>query len=57
MNRNKRPGEIMFLMFILGGLLFTTAVTLVEGASGLAGRGFGQGFDSGMVDGSSWWME
>ncbi|MEJ2541497.1 MAG: hypothetical protein P8188_16285 [Gemmatimonadota bacterium] len=53
----KRPGEILFILFILGGLTLTTAVSVVESLSGLAGRGFGQGFDAGLVDGSSWFAE
>jgi hypothetical protein len=50
----KRPGELLFLAFIIGGLTLTTAVTVAESLSGLAGNGFGRGFDGGMVDGSSW---
>ena len=50
----KRPGEILFLAFIIGGLTLTLAVTVAEQLSGVAGRGFGQGFDAGLVDGSAW---
>lgn len=50
----KRPGEILFLAFVIGGLTLTAAVTVAESLSGLAGNGFGKGFDGGMVDGSSW---
>jgi hypothetical protein len=53
----KRPGELLLLAFVLGGLVLTTAVTVAEGLSGLAGRGFGQGFDGGAIDGSSWFGE
>lgn len=53
----KRPGEILFLAFIIGGITLTLAAAVVENLSGLAGNGFGQGFDAGLVDGSSWSAE
>ena len=52
----KRPGELLFLAFVLGGLTLTVAVALAESISGVAGNGFGPGFDGGLVDGSSWFV-
>ena len=53
----KRPGEILFIAFILGGLALTTAVALAESVSGLAGNGFGPPFDGGVINGSAWFAE
>lgn len=54
----KRPGEILFLTFILAGLALTVAVAGAERFSAVAGQVPGQDFDSGLVDsftnGSSW---
>lgn len=52
-----RPGEILFIAFVLGGFAITAFVVVAEGLSGLAGNGFGPGFDGGLVDGSSWVAE
>ena len=53
----KRPGEILFIAFILGGLTLTTAVAVAESVSGLAGNGFGPPFHGGLINGSSWHAE
>ena len=54
----KRPGEILFLAFIIGGLVLTVAVATAERFSPLAGHVPGRDFDSGLIDGvtngSSW---
>ena len=54
----KRPGEILFLSFIIGGLVLTAAIATAERLSGVAGQVPGKDFDSGLVDavsnGSSW---
>ncbi|UCC24604.1 MAG: hypothetical protein JSU98_12815 [Gemmatimonadales bacterium] len=53
-----RPGEILFLAFLVGGLVLTVAVATAERFSGLAGQVPGKDFDSGLIDavanGSSW---
>lgn len=49
----KRPGEILFLAFIVGGLTFTLAATVVEHFSGLAGHVPGKDFTSGLIDGAT----
>ena len=53
----KRPGEILFIAFVIGGLTLTTAVALAESVSGLAGNGFGPPFHGGVINGSSWQAE
>ena len=47
----KRPGEIFALLFVLGGIALTLAVTAGEMVSGTAGRGY----DGGLIDGSGNW--
>jgi hypothetical protein len=54
-----RPGEILFLAFVLGGLTLTLVVSAAEQFSGLAGHVPGEDFTSGIIDGavgggSSW---
>jgi hypothetical protein len=54
----KRPGELLFLAFVVGGLVLTVAVSAAESISGLGGQVPGRDFDSGLIDarfgGSSW---
>lgn len=49
----KRPGEILFAAFILGGLALTLAVSAAERFSGKAGQVPGSGFTSGIIDGAT----
>lgn len=48
----KRPGELFALVFIIGGLVLTLSVSVVERMSGNAGRGF----DGGLINGAGGWM-
>ena len=48
----KRPGEILLLGFITGGLVLTLVVAAAEKMSILAGQVPGEAFDSGIIDGA-----
>jgi len=48
----KRPGELLFAVFILSGLALTLAVAAAERFSGLAGQVPGKDFTSGIIDGA-----
>ena len=50
-----RPGEILFLAFVLGGLTLTLAVSAAERFSGIAGQVPGKDFDSGVIDAAVEW--
>jgi len=47
-----RPGELLFLAFLVAGLVLTVAVSTAERFSALAGHVPGSGFTSGIIDGA-----
>ncbi len=49
----QRPGELFLLFFLIGGIVLTLTVTLVEPNSGVAGRAF----DNGLINGAAWAAE
>lgn len=47
----KRPGELFALVFIIAGIVLTLTVSVVQGMSGTAGRGF----NDGLINGAGNW--